>query len=108
MVGLRMLSLIFQSICSVYTNSLWRINVRRSSVRRALRKGLTLLTTFMTLVSSTGCTGVREYFHNGCKVGPNYCRPAAPVAPTWIDANDKRVNTGCNDLCQWWKVFNDP
>ncbi|HEX4414508.1 MAG TPA: TolC family protein, partial [Lacipirellulaceae bacterium] len=100
--------LIFQSVSSQYANTLRRINIRRASVRRAFHKGVTLLTTLMTLLSSTGCTGVREYFHNGCKVGPNYCRPVAPVAPNWIDANDKRVNTGCDDLCQWWKVFNDP
>ena len=49
-----------------------------------------------------------QYFHNGCKVGPDYCKPAAPVAEQWIDANDKRVNTGCDDLCAWWKVFSDP
>ena len=40
-----------------------------------------------------GCTPCREYIHNGFKVGPNYGRPAAPVAQQWIDANDKRVNT---------------
>jgi NodT family efflux transporter outer membrane factor (OMF) lipoprotein len=103
-----MLNLIFQSVRSGYANTLRRIDVRRASARRTLRKCVTLLTAFMTLLSSTGCTGVREYFHNGCKVGPDYCRPAAPVAAQWIDANDKRVNTGCDDLCQWWKVFNDP
>ena len=55
-----------------------------------------------------GCTPCREYIHNGFKVGPNYCKPAAPVAQQWIDANDKRVNTSEDDLCQWWGVFNDP
>lgn len=100
--------LIFHAVSSQYANTLRRISVRRAAVRRAFHRGVTILTTFMTLLSSTGCTGFREYFHNGCKVGPNYCRPAAPVAPNWIDANDKRVNTGCDDLCQWWKVFNDP
>jgi NodT family efflux transporter outer membrane factor (OMF) lipoprotein len=103
-----MLSLIFESFRSGYASVLRLVDFRRSAVRRTLRKCATLLTAFMTLLSPTGCTGVREYFHNGCKVGPNYCRPAAPVAPAWIDANDKRVNTGCDDLCQWWKVFNDP
>ena len=34
-----------------------------------------------------GCTSTREYFANGFKVGPNYCRPAAPVADQWIDSD---------------------
>ncbi|HVT28645.1 MAG TPA: efflux transporter outer membrane subunit [Lacipirellulaceae bacterium] len=55
-----------------------------------------------------GCTGVSEYFHNGCKVGPNYQTPPAPVAPHWIDATDKRVRTSCDDLAGWWTVFDDP
>jgi len=55
-----------------------------------------------------GCTGPREYVHNGFKVGPNYCQPGAPVADTWIDAADKRVRTNSEDQSQWWRVFNDP
>ncbi|HEX3599341.1 MAG TPA: TolC family protein, partial [Lacipirellulaceae bacterium] len=64
-----------------------------------------LLLTALTFCG--GCTSVREYVHNGFKVGPNYCRPDAAVAPQWIDANDKRVKSESDDLCQWWKVFND-
>jgi NodT family efflux transporter outer membrane factor (OMF) lipoprotein len=56
----------------------------------------------------TGCTSWRDYIHNGFKVGPNYGRPAAPVARQWIDANDLRVKTDEDDMCQWWTVFNDP
>jgi len=56
----------------------------------------------------SGCTSWRDYFHNGFKVGPNYGRPAAPVAKEWIDANDKRVKTDEDDPCQWWTVFHDP
>jgi NodT family efflux transporter outer membrane factor (OMF) lipoprotein len=55
-----------------------------------------------------GCTGPREYVHNGFKVGPNFCPPGAPVAVTWIDAADKRVRTDEADLSQWWQAFNDP
>jgi NodT family efflux transporter outer membrane factor (OMF) lipoprotein len=62
----------------------------------------------LALSVATGCTSVRQYVHNGCQVGPNYCRPAAPVAENWIDANDKRVQTDHNDLHQWWSVFHDP
>ena len=60
------------------------------------------------LIASSGCTSVREYISNGFKVGPDYREPPAAVAPKWIDANDKRVKPGCDDHCQWWKVFNDP
>jgi NodT family efflux transporter outer membrane factor (OMF) lipoprotein len=61
----------------------------------------------LCLAAVTGCTPLREYFHNGCKVGPNYCRPATPVAETWIDANDQRVQSDHNNLHQWWSVFHD-
>jgi NodT family efflux transporter outer membrane factor (OMF) lipoprotein len=39
-------------------------------------------------------------------VGPNYCRPPAPVAPEWIEANDGRVQA--RRLEDWWDVFQDP
>jgi NodT family efflux transporter outer membrane factor (OMF) lipoprotein len=55
-----------------------------------------------------GCTPMTEYFQNGFKVGPNYRTPKAAVASDWIDASDKRVRTGSDDLSTWWTVFNDP
>jgi NodT family efflux transporter outer membrane factor (OMF) lipoprotein len=55
-----------------------------------------------------GCTSLREYVHNGFKVGPNYQTPDAAVASEWIDASDKRVRTDSDDLSKWWTVFNDP
>ncbi|MHB8899531.1 MAG: efflux transporter outer membrane subunit [Thermoguttaceae bacterium] len=55
-----------------------------------------------------GCTPCSEYLHNGFKVGPNYCRPAAPVAPQWIDAADQRVRSQSADESRWWAVFGDP
>ncbi len=57
---------------------------------------------------SAGCTSVGDYIHNGFKVGPNYCPPSVPAAPNWIDANDVRVRTQCDDLSKWWAVFQDP
>lgn len=57
---------------------------------------------------SGGCASVRDYFCNGFKVGPNYCQPAAPVAPQWLDTADPRLRADCNDLNRWWTVFNDP
>jgi NodT family efflux transporter outer membrane factor (OMF) lipoprotein len=56
-----------------------------------------------------GCsTGLHEYVHNGFKVGPNYCRPAAPVAENWIDYQDSRVISEPPQHWAWWTVFNDP
>jgi NodT family efflux transporter outer membrane factor (OMF) lipoprotein len=55
-----------------------------------------------------GCTSLKDYVHNGFKVGPNYQRPDAPVAPEWIDASDARLRKEPDDLVHWWSVFNDP
>jgi NodT family efflux transporter outer membrane factor (OMF) lipoprotein len=63
---------------------------------------------FTTVVFTGGCTSWREYIQNGFKVGPNYCKPPAPVAKDWIDAGDRRVRTESDDLSKWWTVFNDP
>ena len=57
---------------------------------------------------SAGCTGWREYFANGLKVGPNYCRPAAPVADEWIDAGDPALSNGLIHDGAWWQTFQDP
>src|SRR5438046_340762 len=46
----------------------------------------------LAVTSTAGCTTPVEYLRNGCKVGPNYAPPPAPVACNWIDADDKRVN----------------
>jgi NodT family efflux transporter outer membrane factor (OMF) lipoprotein len=62
---------------------------------------------FLILFSS-GCTSCREYLHNGFKVGPNYERPPALVAEHWIDADDQRVRSQCDDLATWWTALNDP
>jgi NodT family efflux transporter outer membrane factor (OMF) lipoprotein len=66
----------------------------------------------------SGCTGLgswrdhvgscRDYVRNGFKVGPEYCRPAAPVAENWIDEYDNRVRTELPNYADWWTVFNDP
>src|SRR5579859_5962487 len=64
------------------------------------------------LLPLSGCTHltdyVRQYVHNGFKVGPNYSEPPAPVAASWIDAADVRVRSGNDDLTRWWTVFGDP
>jgi NodT family efflux transporter outer membrane factor (OMF) lipoprotein len=55
-----------------------------------------------------GCTSIRDYVHNGFKVGPEYGRPTAPVAEDWIDASDVRVRKDEDEHRHWWTVFNDP
>ena len=59
------------------------------------------------LVCTTGCTSFRDYVHNGFKVGPNYCKPAAPVAEHWIDGQNLN-EAQRDDLSKWWLVFQDP
>jgi len=73
---------------------------------RDRRHLLALLATGLQLVS--GCTSPREYFHNGFKVGPNYAKPAAAIAPNWIDDADQRVRNEEDDLAGWWTLFGDP
>lgn len=62
----------------------------------------------LALICGSGCTGVREYVHNGFKVGPNYKRPAAPVADEWIDSQNSRIASVPGDYRAWWTVFEDP
>lgn len=57
--------------------------------------------------SLSGCTPLGEYIHNGWKVGPNYRKPPAPVAPDWIDAADVRLRRESPNLSEWWTVFDD-
>lgn len=62
----------------------------------------------LMLICASGCAGVREYVNNGFKVGPNYKRPAAPVADVWIDSQNQRVSSVPGDYRAWWTVFDDP
>jgi hypothetical protein len=63
------------------------------------------------LAASAGCSAVsncRDWARNGFKVGPEYCKPAAPVAPAWIDEDDQRVNSNTAQTADWWLTFGDP
>ncbi len=84
------------------SNLLFRIGTRASRWRRVFRLAL------FVCLGLCGCTPFSEYVHNGFKVGPNYKEPPAPAAPTWIDANDKRLGSESDDHTHWWKNFNDP
>ncbi len=76
--------------------------------RPILPRWLALLSLVATVLSSSGCilTGPAEWVRNGFKVGPNYCKPPAPVAAEWIQARDKDVQA--RHLQDWWTVFQDP
>jgi NodT family efflux transporter outer membrane factor (OMF) lipoprotein len=79
------------------------------ALRRFSLSGKLLLAFLATsMLGFAGCTSFSDYVHNGFKVGPNYCKPTAPVAEHWIDENDKRIRTDKEGLDQWWTVFGDP
>lgn len=59
-------------------------------------------------LSLSGCAGLREYVHNGFKVGPNYRGACADTAENWIEEADERVRQEAGDLSCWWAVFQDP
>ncbi len=81
----------------------------RASRRWPLRSaGLPIIAIAILGSLPCGCTPLEEYVRNGFEVGPDYGRPAAPVADNWIDAADKRIRTDADDLSRWWTVFNDP
>jgi NodT family efflux transporter outer membrane factor (OMF) lipoprotein len=71
--------------------------------RRLTRGGVVAV-----LLAAAGCigTGPLEYISNGFKVGPNYKKPPAPVAPAWSQQNDPLVQN--RHLSDWWRVFEDP
>ncbi len=65
------------------------------------------VTALLVVLVASGCTGAKQWYSNGFKVGPNYRRPLAPVSEAWIDAADDRV---IDELAvdDWWRQLNDP
>ncbi len=46
---------------------------------------------------------------SGCKtVGPDFEKPEVPVADTWLDAENEKVDTSSAAYQDWWEVFEDP
>lgn len=88
------------------------------SPRRRLREVLCCLCLAAITSALSGCSGFqsyreyvgtcKQYVDKGFKVGPDYCKPAAPVADAWIDEYDDRVRTELPNYADWWSVFNDP
>ncbi len=85
---------------------------RRCSTRprqRFVRSLALLLLVGITLICVAGCaTSLRQWARNGFKVGPNYRRPPAPIAPHWIEHDNPQVRNDPPTDCGWWTVFRDP
>lgn len=73
-----------------------------------LRASVATLVIATAIALLAGCTSPRQWISNGFKVGPNYCRPSAKIAPDWIDADDRRVLSDPVDHAAWWATLGDP
>ena len=73
-------------------------------------RSITPLLLTASVLAHSGCiiTGPHQWLQNGLKVGPEYGRPAAPVADEWIQANDPLVQSSRLENGDWWNVFDDP
>jgi NodT family efflux transporter outer membrane factor (OMF) lipoprotein len=81
--------------------------MRHPAGRRVVRALPAAAAALALALLAGGCTTLREWVHNGFKVGPNFHQPEAPVASAWIDSADPRlVRVGAPDA--WWDVFGDP
>jgi NodT family efflux transporter outer membrane factor (OMF) lipoprotein len=45
---------------------------------------------------------------SGCKVGPDYLKPCAPLKEEWSLGNHPKLIGQPADVSQWWNYFNDP
>src|SRR5262245_30894797 len=81
----------------------------RRVLRVRLPRWVALTGLVVVVLLNSGCgitTGPRQWVRNGFKVGPNYCRPPAPVADEWIHGKEPQVHD--RHLQDWWQVFEDP
>jgi NodT family efflux transporter outer membrane factor (OMF) lipoprotein len=44
----------------------------------------------------------------GCKVGPDFTEPHAPLAARWQEWGDPTVRTSASEDANWWRIYNDP
>jgi len=45
---------------------------------------------------------------SGCMVGPDYVRPQAPTAPSWIESPQAGARADAAAAERWWEAFDDP
>jgi NodT family efflux transporter outer membrane factor (OMF) lipoprotein len=79
----------------------------RARLERALSR-LGLVGLAFLAVTPAGCTPLKQWIHNGLKVGPNFEDPPAVVAESWIDATDLRLSPVTVADTAWWEIFQDP
>lgn len=60
--------------------------------------------------ASVGCTaGVKRWWNNGLKLGPNYQTPSPEHAASWLDRGEAALGAGDTRVQQqWWQAFEDP
>ena len=78
-----------------------------ATLRPQCRVALGALALAAVLAATGGCH-LGEWMRNGFKVGPEYGKPAPPVASSWIDDANDRVQSTPANLAAWWTTFNDP
>jgi NodT family efflux transporter outer membrane factor (OMF) lipoprotein len=44
----------------------------------------------------------------GCKVGPDFATPAAPVSAAWLESDTPAVKQQVQNEKDWWTLYNDP
>src|SRR5690349_16618257 len=83
-------------------------SARSTHVTLSLSRWLVAALALGTGSVTSGCvaTGPMDWIKNGFKVGPNYCRPPAPVAADWIDGANPSIQHRRYE--EWWKAFQDP
>ncbi len=82
--------------------------LRRAALRQPKSNAVLAFIIALLLLVSLGCTGIKEYWHNGFKVGPNFTPPTAPTECQWIDAANKQLQGDPAQIRDWWTIFNDP
>ncbi|MCO8124186.1 efflux transporter outer membrane subunit [Stieleria sp. TO1_6] len=84
----------------------------RATVRTATLRGAMLMLFSLCLFTSMACTQMTtcsSWVKNGLKVGPEYCRPSAPLEPQWIDMqSEPRLIDETADIANWWRQLGDP
>ena len=73
-----------------------------------LRTRWVALLILLVVIGATGCGMLKDWAHHGFKVGPEYGRPAAPIATAWIDEYNEKIATELPPNPMWWETFNDP
>jgi NodT family efflux transporter outer membrane factor (OMF) lipoprotein len=69
---------------------------------------MVITTTILGPVSRAGVLGFAVLAVGCAAVGPDFQRPEATTAETWLQAEDERVDTTRAEYEDWWKVFEDP